>query len=99
MIVEFHSQKHKQFIGKICKVSLQGVILEKEYEKLFGIITYAEKIYEYCQVKGKYEMNLIFIDEPPINKMGETFYCVKEIGNGVFGDLHWFTLNQLVICD
>ncbi len=98
-IIKFKNEKHKQYIGRICKVSLQGVALEKIYEEVLGISTYAEKVYEYCHFGGKFEMSLMFIDEPPMVVKGETFYCLLEVGIGVSGDWHWFTLNQLIICN
>ena len=93
--------EHTDLIGKIAKLSEFGVELEKEYEELFNVGNYcnAKDIYFYCHRGGRYEMSLIFIDEPPIKHNGITWFCLKEVGVGVNGDWHWFTLNQLIICD
>lgn len=92
--------EHTQFIGKICKLTEFGVCLEVEYEKLFGIGSEytANRTFYYCHLGGRYEMSLMFIDEPPIKKESMTWFCLKEIGVGVSGDYHWHTLDQIIIC-
>jgi len=93
--------EHTEFIGKISKITEFGIELEGEYEKLFNVgnLSKAQMIYYYCYMGGRYEISLMFIDEPPIKRNGVTWFCLKEIGTGNNGDLHWFTLNQLLICD
>ncbi len=92
---------HKSLIGRIAKVTERGILLAKEYEELLGIGSEnsTKKIYEYCHMGGQYEMSLIFINEAPFRIHGVTFYCLKEIGKGVGGDWHWYSLNQLVFCN
>ena len=92
---------HTHLIGKICKLTELGVQLEKEYQEMFGVGSWitAKELFGYCYSGNKYELSLMFIDEKPIRKHGLVWYCVKEIGVGVSGDWHWFTLNQLIICD
>ena len=92
--------KHTDFIGQIAKVTEFGAELEKEYEEVFGIGNYhvAKRTHGYCYMGGRYEMSLMFIDEPPFSRDGVTWYCLKEVGVGVTGDWHWYTLNQLMIC-
>lgn len=92
---------HTHLIGKICKLTEFGVELEKEYEQLFkrGNSQSAMQIFYFCHRGGRYEMSLMFIDQPPFTKDNNTWYCVKEVGVGVMGDWHWYTLNQLMICE
>ena len=91
---------HTDLIGKLAKLTAFGVELEAEYERLFGVGSYssARETYYYCHRGGRYEMALIFIDQPPERRNGVTWYCLKEVGVGVMGDWHWFTLDQLMIC-
>ena len=91
---------HTDLIGKLAKLTELGVELEAEYEQLFGIGSYnrARETYYYCNRGGRYAMTLMFIDEPPYTCNGVTWYCLKEVGVGVMGDWHWFTLDQLMIC-
>ena len=91
---------HTDLIGKICKPTEWGVELEKEYDLLFNRNNYLSQLrtYQYCTMGGRYEMSLMFIDEKPYKECGLTFYCLKEVGIGVMGDWHWFTLDQLMIC-
>lgn len=92
---------HEDYIGKIAKLTKFGVELEKEYEELFNIGNYgmAQFINYYCYLGGRYELSLMFIDEAPIHRNGIELFCLKEIGNGVMGDWHWYTLNQLIVCE
>lgn len=91
---------HTHLIGKLCKLTEMGLELEKEYEKLFHMGNYerARTFYMYHE-KGPYQVLFMFIDEPPYNRDGLTWYCVKEVGKGCMGDYHWYTLDQLMICD
>lgn len=95
------ADEHTSLIGKIAKLTEMGVILEKEYEELFQIGNYgkAQIINHYCYTDTRYEMHLCFVDEKPIKRNGVTWFCVREIGTGTSGDLHYFTLNQLMICE
>lgn len=97
----FISGIHTELIGKLAKLTEQGVILEQEYEYLFGMGNYEKAIhnhyYHYCG--GRYELKLMFIDEPPFSIAGQTWYCLKEVGTGCHGDYFWYTLDQLMICD
>lgn len=88
-------------VGRIAKLTERGVLLAKEYEELLGIGSEgsARKIHEYCHMGGQYEMSLIFINEPPFIAKGVTFYFLKEIGKGVGGDWHLYSLNQLIFCN
>lgn len=92
---------HTHFIGKIAKLTEKGLELENDYEKLFGIGNYGKShiIHYYCHCGGRYEMSLMFIDEKPIKINGATWFCVKEIGVGVSGDYHYYTLDQLKISE
>lgn len=93
--------EHTHLIGKTCKVTKWGVVLAKEYEQLLGIgshtVTY--RLEEYGQIGGRYEISLMFIDEPPERRNGVTFYCLKEIGPESSGDWHWLSLDQIIICE
>lgn len=91
---------HTDLIGKLCKLTPMGVVLEKQYEELLGIGNpyNAELLYHYHQ-EGKYQLLLIFVDEQPWVFHGHIFFCVKDIGNGAMEDYHWFTLDQLIICE
>lgn len=90
----------KELVGKICKITMLGCQLEKEYEEMFGIGDYRRACFcHWRHQPGKYQMLFMFIDQKPVKKHGLTWYCVKEIGNGVMGDWHWYTLDQLIICD
>lgn len=93
--------EHSYLIGKIAKLTTLGVLLEKKYEELFGVgnAHKAEFINYYCYIGGRYEMSLIFIDEPPEKRGGIMFYWLEEIGVGVMGDWHLYTLEQLMICN
>jgi hypothetical protein len=92
---------HTDLIGKIAKLTDFGVEIEKQYQETFKIGNYskAQRINHYCYLGNKYEMSLIFINEKPIKRNGVIWFCLKEIGFGVSGDLHWFTLNQLMISE
>jgi hypothetical protein len=92
---------HKELIGKICKLTAFGVQLELEYEKEFGIGNHsnAKRLFDYCHSENQYEISLMFIDERPMKLNGMVFYCLKEIGKGSTGDWHWFTLNQIMLCN
>lgn len=93
---------HTDLVGKLCKLTEMGVILEKEYHELYGIgsVYTAERLlWWHNQTIEKYRILLMFINEPPMTIYGKTFYCVKEIGNGSNGDWYWFTLDQLMICE
>lgn len=92
---------HSNLIGKLCKLSEFGVVLEKEYRELFGIGNEqnAELLQYYCFCGGPHEVCLMFIDEPPHQHYSLTFYCVKEVGKNASGDWHWFTLDQLILCN
>ena len=92
---------HTEFIGKIAKTTSFGLVLEKEYEKIFNVGNEYkfDRLHYYCHLKNKYELSLIFIDEKPITKNGVTWFCLKEIGNGCNGDWHWLTLNQITVCE
>lgn len=96
-----HTDAHSHLVGKIAKLTERGLILEKEYEELFGIGNYGKSqlIHYYCNCGGRYEISLMFIDEKPVKRNGVTWFCVKEIGTGVSGDWHYYTLNQLMICN
>jgi hypothetical protein len=92
---------HTSFIGKLSKLTEMGLMLEKEYEILFNIGNYgkAEMLFYYCYAQGRYQINLMFVDEKPVTRDGLIWFCLKEVGVGVYGDLHWFTLDQLIICN
>lgn len=94
------SNEHTFLIGKIAKLTEFGVRLEAEYCNLFGFgnVRKAELLLAYMHHE-KYEVSLIFIDEPPVKNLDQTWFCLKEIGKGCFGDWHWFTLDQLIICE
>lgn len=91
---------HTDLIGRICKLTAHGLLLEEEYEKLYGVgnVQQAELLYFYHQ-PGPYQILLMFIDEKPWRKDNQTWFWVKEIGKGCFGDWHLFTLDQLIICN
>lgn len=93
--------EHTEYIGKICKLTAFGLVLEQEYESLFGVGNYqvAQHIFQYCYLNNRYAICLMFIDEPPITRDGVTWYCFKEFGTGCSGDWHWFTLNQVMVCN
>lgn len=98
MTIEFHVHKH--LIGKLCKLTDFGLILEKEYELLgFGNARSYERILFYNQLKDQNSISLISIDEYPHKINGVLLFCVKEIGKYSSGDWHWFSLNQLIICE
>lgn len=93
---------HTEHIGKIAKLTEFGVELDKEYGEVFGIGEGYDRIrwlYEYHHCGGPNELSLMFIDEPPIKRQGCVWYCLKDIGKGNPEDWHWFTLNQLMICE
>lgn len=91
---------HTDLIGKLCVITSIGVQLEREYEQMYGIGNYqsAQLLYHYNH-ESKYKFLLMFIDEKPFSKFNETWFCVKEVGKWSNGDMHWFTLNQLMICE
>lgn len=91
------SDIHTEYLGKTCKLTDYSVILEKEFELLFGIgnVEVAQRLYDYCMQD---RIRLIFVDEKPVKMYGLTFFCLKEIGKDGNGDLHFFTLEQLMIC-
>lgn len=99
MEIDLHS--HTSLIGSVAKVSEFGVELAKEYESYLGIGSYDNtyRTWQFCHMGGRYEMSLMFISEPPFIEKGVKFYCLKEVGAGVGGDWHWYSLNQLVICN
>src|SRR5574342_83086 len=80
---------HTDLIGKLCKLTQHGVLLEKEYEEIFkvGNTRVAELLFFYHQ-PGPFQILLMFIDQPPWRKDSQTWFCVKEIGKGCFGDWH-----------
>lgn len=92
---------HMHLIGQIAKVTERGVLLAKEYEDILkiGLADSTRKIYEYCYAQGKNEISLMFINERPVKVGGVIFYCLKEIGHNVHGDWHYYSLNQLMICN
>jgi len=92
---------HYLLVGKLAVITDFGLLLEKEYKKMFGIgnASAYKTLLRYCKDDGKYKIRLMFIDEKPINKENLTFFCLKEIGKGTHGDWYWFTLDQLIICD
>ncbi len=81
---------HTDFIGIVCKLTRVGVQLEKEYETIFEIGNY-----ELVKFLFEFDTLFIFIDQPPVVLNGNTWFCLKEIGND---DLHWFTLMQIMVC-
>ena len=95
----FAVYEHTHLVGKLCKLTRMGAELEKEYEQLFHVGNYnrALDINFFCYMGGRYEMSLMFIDEKPIRRQNVVWYCVKEVGVGVMGDWHWYTLDQLMI--
>lgn len=97
----FAVQDHSYLIGKIAKTSPLAVELEVEYERLFevGNVNQIQMIDYYCHCGGRYELSLIFLDEPVYKKKGMTWYCLKDIGTGASGDWYWLTLDQLIICE
>lgn len=98
--MEIDLGSHIPLMGCICKLTEFGVELAKEYEELLKIGSYdrTKREYGFCHMGGRYEMSLMFINEPPFIQNGVKFYCLKEIGVGVMGDWHWYSLNQLMIC-
>ncbi len=88
---------HTCLVGKVCRLTKIGVLLSQEYEKLFGIGNQykVQDIYNICESGFGC---LMFIDEPPWQTFGFTFYCLKIVAKGS-DDWYWFTLNQLMICD
>lgn len=99
---KMHVAKHYDYlVGRIAKVTALGVVLEKEYEALFGFGNWQKAEFNHwaCHMGGRYEMSLMFIDEEPHEVKGIVWYCLKEVGIGVSGDWHWYTLNQLMICE
>lgn len=95
------AKDHDWLVGKVCKLSILGVELEKEYYEMFSIGNYekAKQIHKYCYDFGTTELNLIFIDQDPFVRGAITWYCLKEIGKTYCGNWHWYTLNQLIICE
>ncbi len=92
---------HTDLIGKICKLTRFGVQLEYQYERELCVGDWyrAERLRYYCGLRNEHEISLMFIDEKPHTQNGVTWFCVKEVGQDVNGDWHWFTLNQLIICE
>lgn len=92
---------HTYLIGKIAKLTEFGVLLAAEYVELFNIgnESTTRQIHYFCNTPGKYQMSLMFINQEPFTKLGKTWYCLKEVGVGVMGDWHWYTLDQLIICE
>lgn len=92
---------HTHLIGKVAKTNHLAVYLEREYVAAFGIgnVDTTESCHYYCHCGGRYEMSLVFIDQPVFRNSSLTWYCLKEIGTGVNGDWHWFTLDQLFISE
>ncbi|MFR2930652.1 hypothetical protein [Alistipes putredinis] len=75
--------------------------IEQGYTEAIGIgdVDKIDKLYWRCHCGGPYEISFMFVDEQPFRRLGVVFYCLQEIGNGVFGDWHWFSLEQLIVCD
>ena len=98
--MEIDITPHQSLIGRIAKLTEYGALLSKEYEELFKIGNPDSdyQVYQYCHMGGRYEMTLMFIDEPPFKINGVTFFCLKEIGVQTGGDWHWYSLNQLIFC-
>lgn len=91
---------HTDLIGKIAKLNNIAYHLELEYEEMYKVGNANRmKTLLFFQNEHICKMMFLFIDEKPIKKFNETWFCLKEIGNGVNGDWHWFTLNQLIICE
>jgi len=88
-------------IGKLAVITDFGLQLEEQYKKLFGVgnIYSYRQLLRYCKADGQYKIRLMFIDEKPHQHNNLTFFCLKEIGKGCSGDWHWFTLDQLMVCD
>jgi hypothetical protein len=93
--------EHTDLIGKLAKLTEFGVKLEEQYKEMFNVgnVWTAKMVHNYCYCKGRYEISLMFVDEPPIKRNGVTWFCLKEVGQVIYGDLRWFTLNQLVLCE
>ena len=89
------------WIGKIAKLTEFGVLLSKEYEAIFhfGNPLVDESVNYYCHCGGRYEISLMFVDEAPEKRNELTWWCLKEIGIGASGDYHWYTLDQLIMCN
>lgn len=87
-------------IGKIAKLHSQAEELEREYVSMYnvGSVNTIRKLL-YFQNFHYSKMKFLFIDEKPVRKFNETWFCLKEIGKDVNGDYHWFTLNQLIMCE
>lgn len=95
------ADEHTHLIGHLAKITEFGVLLEKKYEDIFGFGNphKASHVHYYCHIGNKYEMSLMFIDEPPIKRGNMTWFCLEEVGVGVNEDWHYFTLDQLIICN
>lgn len=94
---------HLQLVGKLAVLTEFGVELSEQYRILYDVGNPESdlNILKWCQDLGKYKVRLIFIDEPSIKVGNLRFFCLKEVGVGIgkYGDWHWFTLDQLMICD
>ena len=82
-------EEHSWLIGKMAKLHSSAVAIEQGYTEAIGIgdVDKIDKLYWRCHCGG------------PYRRLGVVFYCLQEIGNGVFGDWHWFSLEQLIVCD
>ena len=90
---------HLPYLGMIAKFSEQGLVLAVEYLKEFGFGNgwHEELMLIRCTHN---DLLLIFIDYPPMIINGVVLYCLKEVGKGIInGDWHWYSLNQLTICN
>lgn len=93
---------HSDLIGKVCRLHPAAVQLAKVYEDLFsfGNAQCTERLL-FFQNYHDCKLAFIFLDEAPVTRYTETWFCVKEFsttGKKVNGDWYWFTLNQLIIC-
>lgn len=94
-------EPHKWLVGKIAKLHYSAIEIERGYMSNIGIgnVHKVELMYWQQHSRGKYETSLMFVDEPPFRQKGVVFYCLQEIGKEAFGDWHWFSLEQLIICN
>ena len=94
-------EEHSWLIGKVAKLHSSAGAIEQGYTEAIGIgdVDKIDKLYWRCHCGGPYEISFMFVDEQPFRRLGVVFYCLQEIGNGVFGDWHWFSLEQLIVCD
>lgn len=93
--------EYKWLVGKLAKLSKDAHHIELGYLDNIGIGNpdkISELIYQ-CYRNDEYQIKFMFVNEPPFKKMGVEFYCLQEIGNVVFGDWYFFSLEQLIICN